>query len=50
MVEIGGIDIATECSLLSSHLEYPPEGHFGARKAARGALDTLHAEVAMTYG
>ena len=28
MVEIGRIDIATECSLLSPHLEYPREGHF----------------------
>ena len=29
MVEIGRIDIATECSLLSSHLAYTREGHFG---------------------
>ena len=29
MVEIGRIYIATECSLLSSHLEYIREGHFG---------------------
>ena len=28
MAEIGRIDIATECSLLSSHLSYPREGHF----------------------
>jgi hypothetical protein len=27
MVELGGIDIATEVSLLSSHLAYPCEGH-----------------------
>jgi hypothetical protein len=27
MVELGHIDIATEVSLLSSHLEYPCEGH-----------------------
>ena len=28
MVELGWIDIATEVSLLSSHLAYPREGHF----------------------
>ena len=28
MVEIGIIYIATECSLLSSHLAYPRKGHF----------------------
>ena len=28
LVEIGRIDISTECSLLSSHLSYPLEGHF----------------------
>ena len=28
MVEIGRIDIATECSLLISHLSHPREGHF----------------------
>jgi hypothetical protein len=27
MVELGRIDIATEVSLLSSHLAYPREGH-----------------------
>ncbi len=27
MVELGCIDIATEVSLLSSHLAYPHEGH-----------------------
>jgi hypothetical protein len=27
MVELGCIDIATEVSLLSSHLAYPREGH-----------------------
>jgi hypothetical protein len=27
MVELGHIDIATEVSLLSSHLGYPQEGH-----------------------
>jgi hypothetical protein len=27
MVELGHIDIATEVSLLSSHLAFPPEGH-----------------------
>ena len=26
MVEIGRIDIATDCSLLSSHLTYPHDG------------------------
>jgi len=30
MVEIGRIDIATEVSLLSSHLAYPREGHLEA--------------------
>jgi len=28
MVEIGRVNIATEFSLFSSHLAYPPEGHF----------------------
>ena len=28
MVEMGRIDIATECLQLSSHLAYPREGHF----------------------
>ena len=28
MVEIGRVDIATEVSILSSHLAYPREGHF----------------------
>ena len=28
MVEIGRIEIATECSILSSHLAYPRKGHF----------------------
>ena len=30
MVEIGRIDIATEVSILSSHLAYPREGHLDA--------------------
>jgi hypothetical protein len=30
MVELGRVDIATEISLLSSHLAYPREGHLEA--------------------
>ena len=30
MIEIGRIDVATEVSMLSSHLAYPREGHLEA--------------------
>ena len=30
MIEIGRIDVATEVSMLSSHLAYPREGHMEA--------------------
>ena len=42
MVEIGRIDIATECSLLSSHLSYPREGHFECALHMMGYLKWKH--------
>ena len=42
MVEIGRIDIATECSLLSSHLAYPREGHFECALHMMGYLKWKH--------
>ena len=42
MVEIGGIDIATECSLLSSHLAYPRKGHFECALHMMGYLKWKH--------
>ena len=42
MVEIGRIDIATECSLLSSHLPYPRKGHFECALHMMGYLKTKH--------
>ena len=41
-VEIGRIDIATECSLLSSHLAYPREGHFECALHMMGYLKWKH--------
>ncbi len=38
MCEIGRIDIATEVSLLSSHLAYPREGHLDAALHIMGCL------------
>ena len=42
MLEIGKIDIATECSLLSSHLAYPREGHFECSLHMMGYLKWKH--------
>ena len=42
MVEIGRIDIATEYSLLSSHLAYPREGHFECSLHMMGYLKWKH--------
>ena len=42
MVQIGRIDIATECSLLSSHLAYPREGHFECALHMMGYLKWKH--------
>ena len=42
MVEIGRIDIATECSLLSSNLAYPREGHFECALHMMGYLKWKH--------
>ena len=42
MVEIGRIDIATECSLLSSHLAYPREGHSECALHMMGYLKWKH--------
>ena len=42
MVEIGRIDIATECSLLSSHLEYAREGHNECALHMMGYLKWKH--------
>ena len=42
MVEIGRIDIATECSLLSSNLAYPREGHFKCALHMMGCLKWKH--------
>ena len=42
MVEIVKIDIATECSLLSSHLAYPHEGHFECALHMMGYLKWKH--------
>ena len=42
MVEIGRIDIAAECSLLSSHLAYPREGHFECALHMMGHLKWKH--------
>jgi hypothetical protein len=38
MCEIGRIDIATDVSLLSSHLAYPQEGHLDAALHIMGYL------------
>jgi len=42
MVEIGRIDIATEVSLLSSHLAYPREGHLEAALHIMAYLRAKH--------
>ena len=42
MVELGRVDIATECSLLSSHLAYPREGHFECALNMMGYLKGKH--------
>ena len=42
MVEIGRIYIDTECSLLSSQLAYPREGHFGCALHMMGYLKWKH--------
>ena len=42
MVEIGRIDIATEFSLLPSHLAYPREGHFECALHMMGCLKWKH--------
>ena len=41
MVELRRVDIATECSLLSSHLAYPREGPF---ECALNMMDYLKAK------
>jgi hypothetical protein len=58
MVEIGRIDIATEVSLLSSHLAYPREGHLDAalhimaylraKHNSRLVFDPTYPEIDMT--
>jgi len=42
MVELGRIDIATEISLLSSHLAYPREGHLEVALHVMGYLGRKH--------
>jgi hypothetical protein len=42
MCEIGRLDIATEVSLLSSHLAYPREGHLDAALHIMGYLKLKH--------
>ena len=42
MVEIGRVDIATEVSLLSSHLAYPREGHLDAALHIMSYLGNHH--------
>jgi len=42
MVELGRVDIATECSLLSSHLAYPREGHLECALNMMGYLKVKH--------
>jgi len=42
IVELGCIDIATEISLLSSHLAYPREGHLDAALHVMGSLKQKH--------
>ena len=42
MVELGRVDIATEISLLSSHLAYPREGHLEAALHVMGYLRLKH--------
>ena len=42
MVELGRVDIATEISLLSSHLAYPREGHLEAALHVMGYLKQKH--------
>jgi len=42
MVELGRVDIATECSLLLSHLAYPREGYFECTLNMMGYLKFKH--------
>jgi hypothetical protein len=42
MVELGRIDIATEISLLSSHLAYPRVGHLEVALHVMGYLKQKH--------
>ena len=42
MVELGRVNIATEISLLSSHLAYPSEGHLDAALHIMGYLKQKH--------
>jgi len=42
MVELGGIDIATEVSMLSSYLAFPREGHLEAALHIMGYLQLKH--------
>jgi hypothetical protein len=42
MVELGCLDIATEVSLLSSHLAYPQEGHLKAAIHVMAYLNAKH--------
>ncbi len=42
MVELGRVDIATDISLLSSHLAYPREGHLDAALHVMGYLKQNH--------
>ena len=42
MVELDRVDIATEISLLSSHLAYPREGHMDAALHVMGYLKQKH--------
>jgi hypothetical protein len=42
MVELGYIDIATEVSMLSSHLAYPREGHLENALHVMGYLQLKH--------
>jgi hypothetical protein len=42
MVELGHVDIATEISLLSSHLAFPREGHLDAALHVMGYLKQKH--------
>jgi hypothetical protein len=49
MVELGRVDIATEISLLSSHLAYPREGHLDAAPHVMGYLKQKHNSQLIFY-